>query len=185
MTAEILDDGLVQVSHDGGSNWRKSERAPGLPDYGSYGVYVQRIFASKLDEDSVFALYDNSKNGDFKPYIYKSTNKAEADEEAPQTFLTISDGSGKVVRRLNVPGTRGMHKFVWNLRGVPPTAPGDGPGGGRQDGSPRCSSASPSPSGSDQASCSRHARAQCYLPSIGSSVIAGWFFSGPTAVRPL
>ena len=69
------DDGLVQFSYDGGSSWRKSERLPGLPDYGSYGVYVQRIYASKTDENSVYALFDNSKNGDFKPYIYKSTNK--------------------------------------------------------------------------------------------------------------
>jgi photosystem II stability/assembly factor-like uncharacterized protein len=305
------DDGLVQFSYDGGVNWRKSEKAPGLPDYGSYGVYVQRVYASKLDEDSVYALFDNSKNGDFKPYIYKSTSKgaswnaitgdlpangpvlafaedhvnpdllfcgtefglfftvdggkkwirlrsnlptiavrdlaiqerendlvlatfgrgyyvlddysslrqvtagvfqkdghifpakpavievpesgkargaqgeqlwmgenrpegavitywlkeapktlkqrrqdaaraseekketpkypsqteltAEADEDAPQTMLTISDASGRVVRRLTVPGTRGIHRFVWNLRGVPPTVTGGGRGGGGGD----------------------------------------------------
>ena len=46
------------------------------PTYGSYGVYVQRLFASKNDENIVYALYDNTKNGDFKPYIYKSTNRA-------------------------------------------------------------------------------------------------------------
>ena len=40
------DDGLVQFSYDGGGTWRKSERLPGLPDYGNYGVYVQRLYAS-------------------------------------------------------------------------------------------------------------------------------------------
>jgi hypothetical protein len=38
-----------------------------------------------------------------------------------------------VVRRLTVPGTRGIHRFAWNLRGVPatlPTAGGQGGGGG-------------------------------------------------------
>ena len=58
---------------------------------------------------------------------------AEADEEAPQTFLTIADAAGTVVRRLTVPGARGMQRYVWNLRGVPPTlpgAPGQGFGGG-------------------------------------------------------
>jgi hypothetical protein len=56
---------------------------------------------------------------------------AEEDEEAPQTFLTISDAAGKVVRRLVVPGGRGIHRFTWNLRGVPATLPGaGGPGGG-------------------------------------------------------
>jgi len=302
------DDGVVQVSLDGGANWRKSENPPGLPDYGSYGVYVQRLQASKNDENVVYSLYENTKNGDFKPYIYKSTNRggswvsiagdlptnhpvlafaedhvnpnllfvgtefglfftvdggrkwirlrsnlptipvrdlavqerendlvlatfgrgfyvlddysplrqltaeifqkdghifaakpattsvpetgkargsqgeqfwmaenppdgavitywvresprtlrqrrqdearaaeqkkaapsypsqaamtAEEDEEAPATFLTITDASNKVVRRLGVPGGRGIHRFVWNLRGVAATLPGAGPGGG-------------------------------------------------------
>jgi photosystem II stability/assembly factor-like uncharacterized protein len=305
------DDGVVQVSIDGGANWRKSENPPGLPDYGTHGVYVQRLAASKTDENVAYALFDNSKNGDFKPYVYKSTNRggswtsisgdlpangpalafaedhvnpdllfvgtefglfftvnggqkwirlranlptipvrdlaiqerehdlvlatfgrgfyvlddysplrqltpevfqqdghlfpakaaviqvpetgrargsqgeqlwmaenppagavitywiretprtrtqrrqdearaaeqkkekpaypsqaeltAEADEEAPQTFLTFTDASGKVVRRLTVAGTRGIHRATWNLRGVPATLPGGqggGPGGG-------------------------------------------------------
>ena len=51
------------------------ERPPGLPDYNGYGVYVQRLVLSKTSEDVAYSLYDNSKNGDFKPYIYKSTNR--------------------------------------------------------------------------------------------------------------
>ena len=31
--------------------------------------------ASKNDENVVYSLYENTKNGDFKPYIYKSTNR--------------------------------------------------------------------------------------------------------------
>jgi hypothetical protein len=301
------DDGLIQFSYDGGANWRRSERLPGVPDYGNYGVYVQRLYASKNDENVVYALSENSKNGDFKPYVYKSVNRgaswesisgdlpangpalafaedhvnpnllfvgtefgvfftvdggkkwvrlrgnfptiavrdmavqerendlvlatfgrgfyvlddytplrqlsqatfdrdghvfatkaatieapetgkargsqgenlwmgenrpagailtywikdsaqssrqrrttlasrgetkepvryptqaeltAEADEEAPQTFLTITDAANKVVRRLTVPGTRGIHRYVWNLRGVAPTTGGGGFGGG-------------------------------------------------------
>ena len=46
---------------------------------------------------------------------------AETDEEAPQTFLTITDSANKVVRRLTVPGGRGIHRYVWNLRGIAPT----------------------------------------------------------------
>ena len=49
---------------------------------------------------------------------------AEEDEEAPQTFLTITDAGGKVVRRLSVPGARGIHRFAWNLRGVAGDAAG-------------------------------------------------------------
>ncbi len=69
------DDGLIQFSYDGGGTWRRSERLPGVPDYGNYGVYVQRLYASKNDENVVYALSENSKNGDFKPYVYKSTNR--------------------------------------------------------------------------------------------------------------
>lgn len=305
------DDGLIQFSYDAGATWRKSENPPGLPDYKTHGVYVQRIFASKNDENVVYAIYENSKNGDFKPYVYKSANKgatwtsiagdlpasgpalsfaedhvnpnllfvgtefglffttdggqqwirlrnnlptiavrdlaiqerendlvlgtfgrgfyvlddysalrqvsaavfqrdghifatktatlavpetgrargsqgeqlwmgenlpegalltywvreaprtarqrrqdaaraaeqkketpaypsqaeltAEADEEAPQTFLTVTDVTGKVVRRLAVPGTRGIHRYVWNLRGVPAATIGNFGGGGGGD----------------------------------------------------
>jgi len=59
---------------------------------------------------------------------------AEADAEAPQAMLAISDSSGKVVRRLAVPGTRGIARVTWNLRGIPavaPAAPAGAPGAGR------------------------------------------------------
>jgi len=43
-----------------------------LPDYKTPGVYVQRIFAGKTDENVVYANCENSKNGDFKPYVYRA-----------------------------------------------------------------------------------------------------------------
>ncbi|HYM24204.1 MAG TPA: hypothetical protein VEU08_13390, partial [Vicinamibacterales bacterium] len=67
------------------------------------------------------------------PYPSQAEQTAEADEEAPQTFLTITDAGGKVVRRMTVPGNRGIHRFTWDLRGVPATLPqrgGRGGGGG-------------------------------------------------------
>jgi hypothetical protein len=294
------------VSLDSGANWRKSERVPGLPEYGGYGVYVNRLYAGKSDENVVYGVWENTKNGDFKPYLYRSGNRggswesiagdlpanapvlsfaedhvnpnllfagtefglfftvdggkkwvrlrgnlptiavrdmvvqerendlviatfgrgfyvlddytplrtvsqatfdsdarifpskaavietietgksrgsqgeslwmadnrplgaiftywikdtaqsarqrrtlasrgeikeasqyptqaqltAETDEEAPQTFLTVTDSAGKAVRRLTVPGGRGMHRYVWNLRGIAPTTGGGGFGGG-------------------------------------------------------
>ncbi len=303
------DDGLVQVTEDGGKTWRKIEKFPGLPELSPYGVYVQRLFASRHDANTVYALFDNHKNGDFKPYLLKSTDKgstwtsvagdlpangpvlsfaedhvnpdllfcgtefglhftpdggkkwirlrgnlptipvrdlaiqerendlvlatfgrgfyilddysplrqikadlftkdthvfpvkkaviqvvdtgknrgsqgeqhwmaenpplggvvtywlkdavktkkqlrqetareaekkketpkypsqaeltAEADEDAPQLLLTIADAGGKVVRRMSVPGTRGIHRVTWNLRGIPAAAPAPQPTAGR------------------------------------------------------
>ncbi len=301
------DDGNMQVTEDGGRNWRKVEKIAGLPETSPYGVYVQRLFASKHDVNTVYGLFNNHQNGDFKPYIFKSGDKgaawtsiagdlpangpvlsfaedhvnpgllfcgtefglyftvdggqkwirlrgnlptipvkdiaiqerendlvlatfgrgfyildnyaplrdvkpelftrechifpvknsvlqipdtgksrgsqgeqhwmaenppigavitvwikealktrkqerqeaaraaekkkeaarypsqadltAEADEEAPQNILTIADASGKVVRRLSVPGTAGIHRVIWNLRGFPAAAPAGGAGG--------------------------------------------------------
>jgi photosystem II stability/assembly factor-like uncharacterized protein len=306
------DDGLIQVTEDGGATWRKIEKFPGLPEYSPYGVLVQRVYASRHDANGVYVLFDNHQNGDFKPYILKSTDKgatwisiagdlpangptlslaedpvspdllfcgtefglhftidggkkwirlrgnlptiavrdlaiqerendlvlatfgrgfyilddysplrqikpdlfneaghifsakkdvvrvadsgknrgsqgeqlwmaenpplgpvitvwlkdslktrkqerqeaaraaeqkketpkypsqadltSEADEEAPQAFLTITDSAGKVVRRLAVPGTRGIQRVAWNLRGIPAAAPAGGPPSSRGGG---------------------------------------------------
>ncbi|HYG65430.1 MAG TPA: glycosyl hydrolase [Thermoanaerobaculia bacterium] len=65
------DDGLVQVSADAGQTWRKIERFPGVPDE----TYVSRLEASLHDADTVYAAFNNHKNGDFKPYLLKSTDR--------------------------------------------------------------------------------------------------------------
>lgn len=64
------DDGLIQVSEDA-RTWRKAERFPGVPEY----TYVSDIFASRFDENVVFASFDNILRDDFKPYLLKSTDK--------------------------------------------------------------------------------------------------------------
>ncbi|HTQ81385.1 MAG TPA: glycosyl hydrolase [Thermoanaerobaculia bacterium] len=65
------DDGLIQVSEDGGAHWRKTESFPGVPDR----TYVSRVEASPRDADTVYAAFDNHKMGDFKPYLLKSTDR--------------------------------------------------------------------------------------------------------------
>ncbi|MCO6436618.1 MAG: glycosyl hydrolase [Phycisphaerae bacterium] len=65
------DDGLVHVTEDGGKNWRTISVFPRVPDQ----TYVSGLTASRHDADTVFALFDNHKNGDFKPYVLKSTDR--------------------------------------------------------------------------------------------------------------
>ncbi|HEY8022837.1 MAG TPA: glycosyl hydrolase, partial [Thermoanaerobaculia bacterium] len=65
------DDGLVQVSEDGGDHWRKIERFSGVPER----AYVSRVEASRLDPDVVFAAFDNHKAGDFAPYLLASADR--------------------------------------------------------------------------------------------------------------
>ena len=65
------DDGLVQVTEDGGKSWRKIEQFPGVPQW----TYVTDVFASPRDSNLVFATLNNWQRGDYKPYIVKSADR--------------------------------------------------------------------------------------------------------------
>lgn len=67
------DDGLIQVSENTGGNWTKYESFPGVPDR----TYVNMIIASQHEEGTVYAAFNNHKNGDFKPYLLKSKDKGK------------------------------------------------------------------------------------------------------------
>ena len=73
------DDGLIQVTEDGGKSWRKISSFPGVPEH----TYVSDVLASKFDENVVYASFDNLKSDDFKPYILKSSDKGK-------TWISIS-----------------------------------------------------------------------------------------------
>lgn len=62
------DDGLLNITEDGGKTWRKVEKVLEIPE----GSYVHRVLASQHDAGTVYALYNNHQNGDFKPYAAKS-----------------------------------------------------------------------------------------------------------------
>lgn len=64
------DDGLIQISADGGKTWNKQSEFPGVPK----GTYVSKLVAGEHDGATMFAAFDNHKNGDFKPYLLKSTD---------------------------------------------------------------------------------------------------------------
>jgi photosystem II stability/assembly factor-like uncharacterized protein len=65
------DDGLLQVTEDGGRNWRKVDDFAGVPKW----TYVSDIFASPRDAHTVFVALNNWQRGDYKPYLVKSTDK--------------------------------------------------------------------------------------------------------------
>lgn len=68
------DDGLIQITEDGGKNWRKVDLFPGVPE----GTFVTRLLASQHDAGTVYATFDNHKNADFAPYILKSTDSGKS-----------------------------------------------------------------------------------------------------------
>ncbi len=67
------DDGLIQVTSDGGGSWTKYEKFPGVPET----TYVSRLAASNHDANTVYAAFENHKNEDFKPYLLKSTDNGK------------------------------------------------------------------------------------------------------------
>jgi photosystem II stability/assembly factor-like uncharacterized protein len=72
------DDGLIQITEDGGRNWRKVEKLPDVPEL----AYVSRLVASNHDANTVYAAIENHQNADFKPYLFKST-------DAGRTWISI------------------------------------------------------------------------------------------------
>ncbi|MFA6457043.1 MAG: glycosyl hydrolase, partial [Bacteroidota bacterium] len=68
------DDGLIQITEDGGKQWRKVEKISGVPELS----YVTKLFASQHNENVVYAAFDNHQQGDFTPYILKSEDKGKS-----------------------------------------------------------------------------------------------------------
>lgn len=70
------DDGMLQVTEDGGANWRAISRFGSLdiPEYG----YINDIEADIHDADTVYVAVNNHKRGDFKPYLLKSTDRGKS-----------------------------------------------------------------------------------------------------------
>ncbi len=67
------DDGLLQITEDDGKNWTKYEKIAGLPEL----IYISDIFPSQFNENIIYISFDHHKTGDFKPYIFKSTDKGK------------------------------------------------------------------------------------------------------------
>ncbi len=64
------DDGLIQITHDGGKSWKKIDHINGVPQ----NTYVNSVYCSHHDKDVIYAAFNHHKYGDFKPYIYVSKN---------------------------------------------------------------------------------------------------------------
>lgn len=70
------DDGLIQITENGGIEWRKFEvgSIKGIPKT----AFVNDIRADLFDANVVYAALDNHKYGDFKPYLIKSDDKGKS-----------------------------------------------------------------------------------------------------------
>ncbi|MCB9259036.1 MAG: glycosyl hydrolase [Ignavibacteriales bacterium] len=69
------DDGIIQLTEDGGKSWRKIEvgELPGVPKT----AFVNDIKADLYDANTVYVVLDNHKFGDYNPYLLKSADKGK------------------------------------------------------------------------------------------------------------
>src|ERR1051325_7444653 len=65
------DAGNVWLTRNDGGSWENlTGRFPGVPA----GTYVSRIEPSHFDSATFYVTFDNHRNGDFKPYVYVTTD---------------------------------------------------------------------------------------------------------------
>jgi photosystem II stability/assembly factor-like uncharacterized protein len=85
------DDGIVQVSRDGGRSWSNiTDRIPGLPK----GIWVSEVVPSRFDEGTVYATFDGHRLNDFETYIYVSRDFGQTWQSA------VANLKGEIARTL-------------------------------------------------------------------------------------
>ena len=62
------DDGLIQVTTDGGKTWTAIDNIPGVPKK----AYVYQIITSVHDKNTVYVTFNHHRYGDFHPFVYRS-----------------------------------------------------------------------------------------------------------------
>ncbi len=64
------DDGLIQITNDGGRTWTRVDNIAGVPER----TYVNQIITSQHDRNVAYVTFNHHRYGDFHPYIYKTTD---------------------------------------------------------------------------------------------------------------
>jgi photosystem II stability/assembly factor-like uncharacterized protein len=64
------DDGLIQITNDGGKTWMKVDGIAGVPER----TYVNQIIASQHDKNVAYVTFNHHRYGNFQPYVYKTAD---------------------------------------------------------------------------------------------------------------
>ncbi|MEO1361944.1 MAG: glycosyl hydrolase, partial [Pseudomonadota bacterium] len=68
------DDGVISVTENNGATWRRSEETRGVPKM----TLVEDIITSSHDADVAYAVFDNHKRNDHKPYLFRTDNRGQS-----------------------------------------------------------------------------------------------------------
>lgn len=86
------------------------------PPFGAILTLHLRDGFETLSERRVAAQRRARDGGDSVPYPSDDDMRDEQRENAPAVWVTIRDDQGDVVRRVDAPRTRGLHRVAWDLR---------------------------------------------------------------------
>lgn len=82
------DDGYLQVTENLGTSWTNvTKNITGLPA----GNWCSNVEPSHFDRNTAYVTFDNHRNGDMKPYIFKTTDLGKT-----WSFIATSDIEGHV-----------------------------------------------------------------------------------------
>jgi hypothetical protein len=63
------DDGNVQITRDGGTNWTNVRgNVPGVPN----GLWVSRVTASRYAEGRAYVTFDGHRSDHFRPWVFRT-----------------------------------------------------------------------------------------------------------------
>lgn len=86
------DDGLIQVTTDGGKTWNKGKLPAEVPQITLNGIttgpLVNYLLCSKHNASVAYAIVNNHRMGDFKPYVLKTTDAGKPGLPFRETYLT-------------------------------------------------------------------------------------------------
>ncbi len=75
------DDGLIHITDDDGQTWRRCSPLPGVPER----AFISALIWSAHNENTIYAAANNHQEGDFQPYIFRSS-------DAGRTWQSIRSG---------------------------------------------------------------------------------------------
>ena len=86
------------------------------PEFGAvFTYYLRDGYKSAKDQRKKLEQDANKANRDVKFPGYDALER-ERREEKPSLWLTVADADGHVVRRLEAPVKKGIHRIAWDLR---------------------------------------------------------------------
>jgi hypothetical protein len=86
------------------------------PDFGATFTYHLASSLEKPGADRKRSEKELAKAGKDVPFPGYDALEAEMNEEKSRIWLLVKDANGKQIRRLNGPGSKGIHRVTWDLR---------------------------------------------------------------------